>query len=107
MQTDNKTLVECINKCFALAANSTIPEDEQKFYFDRGDLLRKRLVTLLHADFTQGTASIKQANSKLKEVNKILKERLQGLQSAANTVDALGNLVSIIDDLFKLPFNFI
>lgn len=106
MQTDNKTLVDCVNKCFALAANASIPSNEQDIYFERGDRLRARLMTLLHADFTAGTQQIRDANGKIKEVNKILKERLQGLQNAADTVKALGDLVSIIDDLFKLPFIF-
>lgn len=107
MQTDNKTLVDVINRCFALASNAAIPIEEQEIYSARGDKLRKFLMTLLHADFTDGAASIQKANSKLREVNRILKERLQNLQTAARTVEAIGNLVGIIDSLFQLPFKFI
>lgn len=107
MQTDNTTLLNCVNRCFALASDASIPAEEQQIYFERGDRLRARLMTLLHAQFAEGTQAITSANAELKKVNAILKERLQGLQNAANTVGALDNLVSIIDDLFQLPFTFV
>lgn len=107
MRTDNTTLLNCVNRCFALASDATIPAEEQQIYFERGDRLRARLMTLLHAQFTGGAQEISSANAELRKVNKILKDRLQGLENAANTIGALGNLVSIIDDLFKLPFTFV
>lgn len=107
MQTDNTTLHACINRCFALASDASIPASEQKKYFDYGDKLRARLMTLLRAHFHEGTAEVKAVNIALKKVNKTLKDRLNGIESAANTVGALGNLVSIVDDLFKLPFIFV
>lgn len=107
MQTDNTTLHSCINRCFALASDASIPTAEQKKYFAYGDALRARLITLLRAHFQDGTADVLAVNSSLKKVNKKLKARLDGLENAANTIGALGNLVSIIDDLFQLPFTFV
>jgi hypothetical protein len=106
MQTDNKALVECINRCFALSVNPDFSIEEQEIYQKRGFELRARLMTLLHAIFTEGTLQVKEANLKIKEVNKMLKERLQKLQNAADTIAAVSGLVSILDDLLKLPFAF-
>lgn len=107
MQTDNTTLHTCINRCFALASDANIPPAEQKKYFAYGDALRARLMTLLRAHFDDGTPEVRAANSSLKKVTKTLKDRLDGIEDAANTVGALGKLVSILDDLFKLPFTFV
>ncbi len=107
MQTDNTTLHACINRCFALASDANIPVAEQKKYFAYGDALRARLMTLLRAHFQDGTSNVLAVNGSLKKVNKTLKNRLDGIENAANTVGALGNLVSILDDLFKLPFTFV
>lgn len=107
MKTDNKTLLENIEKSFELSVHPDIPRDEQKQYEARGFELRARLMTLLTAEFAEGTKAVQDANAKIKEVNKLLKNRLQSLQSAAATVAGLGQLVTILDDLFKLPFTFI
>jgi hypothetical protein len=106
MKTDNKTLLDNVERSFELSVNAEIPREEQKQYEARGFELRARLMTLLTAEFANGTKAVTDANAKIKEVNTLLKNRLKSLQSAAATVAALGNLVTILDDLFKLPFSF-
>jgi len=106
MQTDNKTLVDCIDRCFALSVNPKIPIDQQAIFQNKGFELRSRLVTLLHASFADGTKEVTDANAKIAEVNRKLKDAVDNLQKIADTVAAVGNLVSILDDLFKLPFAF-
>src|SRR5262245_6305637 len=106
MQTDNKTLVDCVDKCFALSVNPQVPIDQQEAFQNRGFELRSRLVTLLHASFAEGTKEVTDANGKIREVNRKLKDTVANLQKIADTVAAVSNLVSILDDLFKLPFAF-
>ncbi len=107
MQTDNQTLAACVQWIFQLSVHPDIPNAERKQYDALGYRLRLRLVTLLSAKFDDGTPQVIAANKKIKEVNALLKKRLQGLQGAAETVGAIGDLVSIIDDLFQLPFTFV
>jgi len=106
MKTDNKTLTDDVDRCFQLAVAPGIPAKERQSYDDRGWELRARLITLLAAEFADGTKQVTDANKKMKEVNKLLKDRLTQLGNAAATVKALGDLVGILDDLFKLPFSF-
>jgi len=106
MKTDNKVLLDDVERCFELAVAPGIPASERKKYDDRGWELRARLTTLLAAEFADGTQQVTTANAKIREVNKLLKARLTQLGNAANTIQALGELVSVIDDLFQLPFIF-
>ncbi len=107
MQTDNKTLLDDVERTFKLALDSSVPLDERIQYDAMAHKLRTRLVSLLAARFDEGTPAVSAANKKIKEVNAVLKKRLENLESAAKTIGALADLVSIIDDLFKLPFAFV
>jgi hypothetical protein len=106
MQTDNKSLVDCIDKCFALSVNPAIPIDQQEAYQIKGFELRSRLVTLLHAAFADGTAEVVAANAEIASVNQKLKDTVDKLQHIADTIAAVSNLVGTLDSLFKLPFAF-
>jgi hypothetical protein len=64
-------------------------------------------VTLMAARFADGTPKVLEANAKIKEVNSLLKQNLTDLDGIAKKISAIGSLVSIIDDLFKLPFSFV
>ncbi|CAN5273454.1 hypothetical protein BH10ACI1_BH10ACI1_33990 [soil metagenome] len=107
MQTDNKTLLSNVETTFKLALDASLPLEERIQYDALGHKLRTRLVSLLSAKFVEGTPAVSVANKKMKEVNAVLKKRLEKLESAAKTIGALADLISIIDDLFKLPFLFV
>lgn len=106
MQTDNKTLVDIVDRTFALAVDPDLSGAQRQQYLNQGFALRARLMTLLTAQFADGTQAVVAANAKIKEVNKLLKQKLKDLQGIADTVGALVQLVSVIDDLFQLPFTF-
>lgn len=107
MKTENKVLLDNVEMAFELAVAPGVSKAERKQHLEQGFALRLRLITLLTAEFDDGTQAVLDANSKIKEVNKLLKQKLRDLQNIANTVTALKNLVSILDDLFKLPFAFL
>jgi|ERR1041385_3382911 len=107
MQTDNKTLLDNVERALHLAVDPNLTDDQRKEYLTKGTELRSRLVTLMAARFDDGTQAVVQANAKIKEVNNLLKQNLKDLQGITDTLNAIGDLVSIIDDLFKLPFTFV
>jgi|SRR5678816_2518354 hypothetical protein len=107
MQTDNQILLDNVERTLHLAVDPTLTEAQRKEYLNKGIELRSRLVTLMAARFAEGTQKVLEANAKIKEVNSLLKQNLKDLQGVAKTLDAIGKLVSIIDDLFKLPFAFV
>jgi hypothetical protein len=107
MQTDNKTLLDNVERAFEMAVDPDLNAAQRKKYLNSGFALRARLMTLLTAQFDEGAQPVLAANAKIKEVNAQLKKKLKDLEGIANTVAALGQLVSILDDLFKLPFSFV
>lgn len=107
MQTDNQTLLDCVERITQLAVHPNIPNAERRKYDEYGYALHIRLVTLLSIKFDDGTQQVIAANAKISEVNALLKKRLSDLQSAQKTVAGISELVAIIDDLMKLAFAFI
>ena len=107
MKTENKTLLDNVELAFELAVDPGLGKVERKQHLEQGFALRLRLITLLTAEFDDGTPAVLAANVKIKEVNKLLRQKLKDIKNVANTVAALKNLVSILDDLFKLPFAFL
>jgi hypothetical protein len=107
MQTDNKTLLDNVERALQLAVDPDLTKAQRKQYRAQGMELRARLVTLLSLEFADGTQQVRDANGKIKEVNALLKQKLKDLQGVAKTVKALGDLVGVVDDLLKLSATFI
>jgi len=105
MKTDNKTLVENIDLALEMAGRSDLSDEVCKKYLDQGFHLRERLIVLLARAFEDGTAQVTAANELIGDVNKRLKEAAAEIQKAAETLAALNELVSTLDDLIKLPFS--
>lgn len=106
MQTDNSTLLDNVERAFELAVDPDLSDQQRQQYLENGIALRSRLMTLMTANFNDGTQAVLDANAKIKQVNDRLKQKLKDLQGVAATIGSLGQLVSILDDLFKLPFAF-
>src|SRR5690242_16087117 len=106
MQTDNTTLLDNVERALQLAVDPDLTDEQRDEYLNKGTDLRARLVTLMAARFDDGTQAVLDANAKITDVNSLLKKDLKDLEGVAKTLKALGDLVSIIDDLFKLPFTF-
>lgn len=107
MKTDNQTLLDTAERAFELAVHPDLSQAERKQHLDKGLELRARLMTLLTAEFRDGTPAVIEANTKIRQVNAQLRQKLADIQSVVDTVAALTQLVSILDDLFKLPFSFV
>lgn len=107
MQTDNQTLLDNVERALRLAVDPSLTDEQRKEYLNKGTELRARLVTLMAARFEEGTQKVLEANAKIREVNSLLKQNLKDLQGVVQTLHAISGLVSIIDDLFKLPFSFV
>jgi hypothetical protein len=107
MQTDNQTLLDNVERTLHLAVDPNLTDEQRKAFLSQGTELRARLVTLMAARFQEGTPKVLEANAKIKEVNSLLKQNLTDLEGIAKKVSAVASLVSIIDDLFKLPFSFV
>jgi len=107
MQADNQTLLDNVERTLQLAVDPNLTDAQRKDALIKGTQLRSRLVTLMAARFEDGTQKVVDANAKIKEVNGLLKQNLKDLQGIVKTLNAVGNLVSIVDDLFKLPFSFV
>lgn len=107
MQTDNQTLLDNVERTLRLAVDPNLTDEQRKAFLNQGTELRTRLVTLMAARFEEGTPKVLEANAKIKEVNSLLKQNLTDLEGIAKKLSAIGSLVSIIDDLFKLPFSFV
>jgi hypothetical protein len=106
MQTDNTTLLDNVQRTLELAVSPDLTDEQRHDYLEKGTALRSRLMTLLTANFNDGTQEVLNANAEIKQVNAKLKQKLKDLQGVAETVGALASLVSTLDDLFKLPFAF-
>jgi hypothetical protein len=107
MQTDNQTLLDNVERTFELAVDPDLTDEQRDECQRNGTELRARLVTLMAARFEEGTQDVLAANAKIREVNAILKKNRKDLEGIAQTVKAVADLVSIVDDLFKLPFSFV
>lgn len=107
MQTDNQTLLDNVERALRLAVDPNLSDEQRKECLRQGAELRARLVTLMSARFEDGTQAVLAANGKIKEVNAILKKNKKDLEGIAKTIESIANLVSIIDDLFQLPFAFV
>jgi hypothetical protein len=62
---------------------------------------------LLSAEFDNSAVKFIEAKERLKAVNKALKETSNKLKKFADTVEQIGQLIGVLDDLLKIAVSFV
>ncbi|MHC4570896.1 MAG: hypothetical protein ACYS0C_02310 [Planctomycetota bacterium] len=106
MRTDNQKLASIIELCFDYSSNDRVSEEDQKKFLALGKRLRGTLLNLITAEFEADTAQVIEANSQIESVNNKLRNEAQVLDDIANTIEQLGRLASILDDLIGIAAIF-
>lgn len=104
---DNVVLTKMILRCFDLSTDGGVPAEFRPDFLALGKRLRGTLVNLLSAQFDSTAPAFVDAKDKLKAVNKTLKETADKLKKFADTVEQVGQLIGILDDLLKIAVSFV
>jgi hypothetical protein len=104
---DNVTLTKMIHLCFDLSTNGGVPDEFQPIFFAMGKRLRGTLVNLLSVQFDSQAPKFISASAELKEVNKALKKTSDNLTKFADTVEQIGKLLGVLDDLLSIAVSFV
>lgn len=104
---DNETLTKMILLCFDLSTDGGVPAEFRPEFLALGKRLRGTLVNLLSADFDNSAPKFIDAKDKLKAVNKALKATAEELKKFADTVEEVGKLIGVLDDLLKIAVGFL
>ncbi len=106
MKIDNILLTKIIEACFSLSMDGRLSAKDRRRFLALGKRLRGSLMNLLTAEFEQRTAAVEEANKMLRSINRRLKLEAKSLSNLADTIEQLGNLVSVVDGLIGLPAKF-
>jgi geranylgeranyl pyrophosphate synthase len=107
MKVDCKTLTEVIEKCFDYAGTDQFSQEERTSFLAEGKRLRGLLLTLLTAKFDENTKPVATANTQMKVVNQAIASRKKVLDDVAGAIQALADLVGILDELVELAAKFL
>jgi hypothetical protein len=102
-KTDNLTLAQIVEDCAMLSIDERLIPAQQAMFAQAAERLRAQLTVLLVKTFNEGTPALIEANAKITTVNAQLKIFAQQLANAANMLEHVSKLVSVLDGLAKIP----
>lgn len=94
---DIPKLASSAERCFDLSADGRLSDERQRSYLLKGKQLRVRLRDAVVIRFETETAHLKLANSALSDVNTKLQSELDAINRAAETIQAVADLVGKLD----------
>ena len=104
---DTNTLTSMISTLVDLSMDGRVPDPIQQECLVLSKRLRGTLVNLLSARFNDGTPAVVTANRALNSANAQVQALINNLNSAANTVAAVTNIVGQLDGLLKIAASFV
>lgn len=104
---DNVTITKMILLCFDLSTDGGVPAEFRPDFLALGKRLRGTQVNLLSAEFDNSAPQFIEAKDMLRAVNKTLKETADKLKKFADTVEEVGKLIGVLDDLLKIAAGFL
>ncbi len=107
MNINNQLLAAIIEMCFDYAMDDRVSESSRKDFSAIGKRLRGALLNLITAEFEAESAQFRVANKEIAAVNRGLQEEAQVLENVAATIEQLGKLAAILDELLKVAVSFV
>jgi hypothetical protein len=104
---DNLTLAQIVDDCAMFSIDERLTPSQQAMFGEAAELLRAQLTFLLTKTFNDGTPALVDANAKIKTVNARLKAFAEEIANAANTLESVSKLISVLDGLAKIPLGVI
>lgn len=104
---DTATLTKLINLCFDLSTDGGVPPEVRPQFLALGKRLRGTLVNLLSVQFDENAPRFIAAGQALKRVNAELKRTAERLDRFANTIESIGKLIGVLDDLLQIAVGFV
>jgi hypothetical protein len=98
-RVDTTAMADLIARCFDLAMDGRVPQRQRTALLAAGKRLREDLVTLLAAQFDDGTAEVDAANKSLAAVNEALQASAADLGKLGRTLEKIARVVAAIDKL--------
>lgn len=107
VQIDTKKLHDIIIICFDNAGDDRFSRADQKEFLALGKRLRGTLVNILSAYFDDENKAFIEATKKLNSVNREVKATIKQIGDTAKTLENIGKLVGVLDDLLITATKFI
>ncbi len=99
--TDNTTLAQIVDDCAMLSIDERLTPVQQAMFAQAAGRLRAQLTVLLIKTFKKGTPALVETNAKITVVNTTPEAFAQQMPDAANTLEQVSALISVLDSLAK------